>query len=140
MLLWETKLFGPIDLSKKVLDEDFAAVSTTFEGFLLGPPSVSPKSGQKTAAEQHLRAQEKKEEKSCEKRAVLIREGQLEKSNLEKGNFSSHETYYLPHSGPCSSLLHTRLLRIIAYLGFQRKSKLRHCVSKPKRREYEISG
>ena len=40
-------------------------------------PSVFPKSDQETAAQQHLRRQEKKEEKSCEKRAVLIREGQL---------------------------------------------------------------
>ena len=64
------------------------------------PRSVFPRSDQETAAEQHLRRQEKKEEKSCEKRAVLIREGQLEKSNLEKGNFSARETYFLPHSGP----------------------------------------
>lgn len=64
MLLWETKLFGPIDLLKKVLDEDFAAVSTTFEVFLLGPLSVFPKSDQETAVEQHLRRQEKEEEKS----------------------------------------------------------------------------
>ena len=90
----------PLICLKKVLDEDFAAVSTTFEVFLLGPPSFFPKSDQETAAEQHLRRQEKKEEKSCEKRAVLIREGQLEKSNLEKGNFSARETYFLPHSGP----------------------------------------
>ena len=31
---------------------------------LLGPPSVFPKSDQETAAEQHLRRQEKKDEKS----------------------------------------------------------------------------
>lgn len=84
-------------VKKKVLAEDFAAVSTTFEVFLLGQPSVFPKSDQETAVEQHLRRQEKEEEKSWEKRALLIREGQLEKSNLEKGNFSSHETYFLPH-------------------------------------------
>lgn len=65
LLLWETKLFGPIDLlKKKVLAEDFAAVSTTFEVFLLGQPSVFPKSDQETAVEQHLRRQEKEEEKS----------------------------------------------------------------------------
>ena len=106
----------PLICLKKVLDEDFTAVSTTFEVFLLGPHSVFPKSDQETAAEQHLRRQEKKEEKSCEKRAVLIREGQLEKSNLEKGNFSSHETYVFR---TMIFRLHTQLLRIIAYLGFR---------------------
>ena len=50
----------PLICLKKVLDEDFAAVSTTFEVFLLGPPSVFPKSDQERAAEQHLRRQEKK--------------------------------------------------------------------------------
>ena len=50
----------PLICLKKVL-EDFAAVSTTFEVFLLGTPSVFRKSDQETADEQHLSRQEKKE-------------------------------------------------------------------------------
>ena len=80
-------------------------------------PSVFPKSDQETAAQQHLRRQEKKEEKSCEKRAVLIREGQLEKSNLEKENFTRTKiiSYCIPDHD-LSVYIHS-CLRIIAYLG-----------------------